>query len=195
MDGRVEGARDHERAELRNGDRQGLLPRKRGCVAQVCGLEYPEEIEGMTRFVAGGGRGSQFPGKRAHRAKPGVLGCRWKSPCVAKRHRAEAPRLAPTAGPHAAIDVQKRDAIDGTAAELVRRAILEVFELVIDLEDADVVRTRRHDRRRTARLTARQREHRSGTGALKKRSSRQTMRVPGSHGRYTPFATTGRSAC
>ena len=86
-------------------------------------------------------------------------------------------------------------AIDGPAAELVRRAILEVFELVIDFENADVVRTRRLDCRRTARLTAREREHRSGTGALKKRSSRQTMRVPGRHRGYTLFATAGRSAC
>ena len=188
MDGGVEGARDDQGAELRNRGRQRLRTRKRGGSPQIFRLEHSKEIDRVAVIVAGGGHVAQFPRKRAHRAEPRLLRCRGKGPRVAERHRAEAPRFAPTAGPHAASDVQERDAINGAAAELVRRAVLEVLEQMTDFEDPHVVGAScRHCGRAAERSPAR-----ASTGAAQARSS--STRREKRPTRYPTFAAAATGA-
>jgi hypothetical protein len=95
----------------------------------------------MAKLVAIRRHGAQARGERSHGAQAGVLrGCR-ECPRVAECHGPEAPRLASISGPHPAVDVEERDAIDGSAAELVRGAVLKIFEVVGDLENPHVVGT------------------------------------------------------
>ena len=54
----------------------------------------------------------------------------------------------------ATVDVQQRDAIDDAAAELVRRAVDEVFVTVNDFGDADIGGFRRDEPRSRATGTA-----------------------------------------
>ena len=139
---------------------------------RYCGLERAEEIDRMAALVAGGGDRLQLVGQRLHRAQPGVLRRRRKRPGVAERHRSEAPRLPRRRRrAHAAVDVQERDAIDRAPAELIRRAVAELLELVIDLDDADVGGAGDDDRRRRAgpergrgdSAARDERQHRRGT--------------------------------
>ena len=56
--------------------------------------------------------------------------------------RIPTPRVEPV---RTAIDVEDRDAIDGSSAELIRRPILEFLEPMLHVDDADVVWLRRGD--------------------------------------------------
>ncbi len=128
----VERAGHDQRAQLRDRHRP------------VRGLARDRWLRGDTPARARGTRSIGWPcsshaavseahesRERAHRAEPRVLvGC-GEGPRVPERHRPESPRLASGTGPDPAIDVQERDAIDGSSAELIRRPILELLEPMV----------------------------------------------------------------
>ena len=143
----VERARDDERAQLRNGRRERQSTRNRGGGAQIFGLERAKEIDGMATLVAGRRHGLQRIGQGFHRRQTWLVRHGGKRPGVAERHRPEAPRVFPAGRLHAAIDVEDRHPIDRSSAELVRRAVAKLLELVVDRDDANVGGARDDDGR------------------------------------------------
>ena len=116
--------------------------------AQKLRVEDPREIDRVALIVAVRDDAAHLVGERTHGAKRGVERRIRKRPRVPERHRAKAPRFLAAARADANVDVQQRDVGNRAAAELIRRAILEVLEGVTDFDDADVGgRWREHGRR------------------------------------------------
>ena len=141
---RVERARGHKRAELRDRRRQPKLRRHRRGRLQVLGLERRVDVDRMPRLAVGRRDPGDAPGERLHGAERRLVRHHLgrKRPDVAERHRAEAARDLPGDGPDRAADVQERDAVDRTAAEHVGRPVEELLVARRDLFDPDVGRLR-----------------------------------------------------
>src|SRR5207253_8408325 len=105
---------------------------------EVLWLEGAKHIDGMSSFVAGSRERAQLARERLHGAQARVLRRLGKRPRIPERHRPKPPRLAASPRPHAAVDVEDRHAIDRAPAELIRRPVHELLELVVDVDDADV---------------------------------------------------------
>ena len=191
----VEGARDDEHAELGDGNGQCLGAGDFSGSADELRLEHPEEIDRVALVVAVGGHVAESSRERPHRAQPRVLRGGRKRPRVPEGHRAEARRLPATVAAHPTPDVQDRDPIDGTTAELVRRAVLEVFELVTDFQNTDVVGSIRDHGGSRPETRRGQRKDRCGARLTQQGAPRNTTGAIRHHRRrYTAFATAVRDA-
>jgi hypothetical protein len=138
----VEGTCDDQRAQLRDRGRERPIARDLRGGVQVRRFEGAEEIDRMAPFVAAGGQLAKRGRQRLHRAESLVLRRRRKRPRIAERHGAESPGLLASAGAHAAPNVEQRHTINGSSAELIRRAIAKFLERMRDVDDADVGRAR-----------------------------------------------------
>ncbi len=140
--GGVKGAGDNKRAELRDRRRQAQRARNIRRRFEILGLERPEQVDRMPALDARRGYRLQRVGQRPHRAEADVVRDGGKRPCIAERHRPEAPRvpaaIAAAVRSHATVDVEDGHAIDRAAAKLVRRAVTELLERMIDRDDPDV---------------------------------------------------------
>src|SRR5437660_10982410 len=63
---------------------------------------------------------------------------RWERPDVSQRHGTEAASRLPTGAFDDRMHIEKRDAIDGHAAEFERRAIMKVLVIKGNIANADV---------------------------------------------------------
>ena len=142
----VERAGDDQRAQLRDRYCQSRgFARDRLAARRYDGSRVRNKSIGCPCSSHAAVSEAHESGERAHRAEARVLvGC-GEGPRVPERHRPESPRLASGTGPDPAIDVEDRDAIDGSSAELIRRPILELLEPMLHIDDADVVRPWRGD--------------------------------------------------
>ena len=142
VQGRVEGAGAHEGGQRRDRLAQLPLPAHLLRGQQVLGLQLPGQVDRVAVLCLFLGDAGDALDERLHRREGGVVAqaARREGPHVAQRHRAEpAGRLA-AARAHDALDVKERDAVNGRAAELDRRAVGVVLVAVANRLDADVGR-------------------------------------------------------
>ena len=154
----IERARDHERAQLRDGRRKASRARDRLGGAEILRLEHAEQIDRVPGRITGRRDATDLGGKRDHGAEPGLLRRRGERPRVAQRHGPEAPAFPVLACPDAAIHVQDGHAIDGSSAELVGGPVLVRVVRMVDVDNAYVGRA--HEPQGGAGRAARDRQGR-----------------------------------
>jgi hypothetical protein len=156
VDGGIERAGGHLGTEFGNRRIQLQLPGNFFGGLQVLRFQLAVYFNRMPPYFTGGGNFRDTVGQGFHGPERGVIrhGFRGKSPDVAERHGSESLCRAAIPCMDGAADIQDRGAIDASAAELVGRAVTELFVIVRDFIDDDVSGLRRTPHGETERSCA-----------------------------------------